>query len=77
MLEPSPVALSVAFTILVIFTLRHLTWEGRHASAPGPWSLPLIGNLHQFPRSRPYLTWAAWGKVIVFSDSDRYYLTVS
>lgn len=42
--------------LIVIFYRRHL----RSKLPPGPTRLPIMGNLHQAPKSAPWLTFQRW-----------------
>jgi hypothetical protein len=60
------VATPLFLASLAIYFLRQLTWKKEPSvqSPPGPRPLPLIGNMHQIPRTKPHLTWNEWGKVM-------------
>jgi len=49
----------VSLLLLLIFTLRKRA-NNQYPKLPGPPRLPIIGNLHQLPKSRPWVKLAEW-----------------
>jgi hypothetical protein len=70
----SSIALPVVLAFLAVLALRRLTWRKRYPSPPGPRPLPIIGNIHQFPVSKPQIELKEWGKVSLVYIARRIWL---
>ncbi len=54
---------------LCVLAIIHYTRRKRPPYPPGPKTLPILGNLRDFPREREALKYAQWAKV--YGESDK------
>lgn len=59
-----PVNVSTAMSLVLVFLLflYSLRRPRKEALPPGPRRWPLVGNLFQLPRVKPWLTYREWAK---------------
>lgn len=55
-------ATAAVVLVLLYFLVRSTKPKFSLPFAPGPPTLPIIGNVHQAPKSHPWLQYHAWSK---------------